>query len=771
MEKNKSKSLRYLFIIICFIALQAFTQDIAIGQWRTHLPYYNVKSISEGNGKVYCATVADLFVYDTEDASVEKMSKVSGLSGVGIQFLEYNMNKSLLFVAYEDGNIDLIKEDKIINISAVKEKLVAGDKSFNSVSFYEDEAYISTNLGIIVVDLENAMIKETYIIGENGAVVNVFATAVLGEKIYAATREGLKEADYAGSNLIDFNSWLVHDQSKGIAKRIVNDLALLNDTLFLLTLDSVFKYNGANWQFVYSRKSEGYDLVGLNAGNNVLIIDEELDTSSTVVSSFSVREGGTIVNHVFDRVINAPKIVIDSSGTIWIGSENWGLSEKLEDGIRPIIPDGPKTVHAFSLYSADGKLWCLPGGYDAAWAYKFLNTGLYRFWKGNWEVAKPEGSAHIRDYVVAAEDPRTKHIYFGSFHDGLLEYYQGEVVNVYTDNSSLQVLYTDGPYLVSGLDFDSNDALWISNFGATSPLSVKTQEGVWSAFKPTGTAKDVIRTGELVIDQADQKWVIVRNDGLMVFNDGGTLDDLTDDQWTMVKSGEGSGGLPSVHVNCIAVDDDGEIWVGTSEGLGVIYCPENVFSDGGCEAQQITVEYDGYTGHLFEGDNIKSIEIDGANRKWIGTESGVWLLSEDGTEEVYSFNESNSPLLSNDIIDIDVLGETGEVFFATSLGIVSYKSTSTEGKYIQDNDVLVYPNPVRETYDGVIAIRGLVDNAEVKITDIKGQLVHETISLGGQAIWNGKLQNGDRASTGVYVVWSANKLGKETFVAKILMIN
>lgn len=778
LEKEKTTNLRYLLTLVCFVALQAFTQDIAIGQWRTHLPYYNVKSISEGENKIWCATVADLFTYDLVEGSIEKKSKVSGLSGVGIVFLKYHTEKEALFIAYEDGNIDIVKDDEVINIPSIKEKIIAGDKAFNSVNFNGDYAYISTNMGIVVVDMVNFQIKETYIIGDDGGTVNVFSTAVSKGKIYAATREGIKEGDLDGeANLIDFNFWTKHSYDKGLVPRIADDIVVNKDTLFMLTLDSVFKYNGISWEYVYSRKAAGYDFVGLDVSNEVLIIYEELDTTTENLKySYTTRENGTIVNHTFEDETIFPQVLYDthqSSGREWVASQNFGLSIKASDGLSTIIPDGPRSVACHSMYSDNGILWVNPGGYDASWGYKHLRTGMYRFMENDWELVQPESISHILDYVRTIRDQQTGHWYFGSYHHGLVEYFEGAVVAVHDDSTSLQTLYPNGPYLVNGMAFDSKNNLWVSNtgVGGSSPISVKTTDGDWFAYKPSGDAKEMSWTAEMVIDNSDQKWVIVKNEGIMVFNDGGTLDDDSDDRWGMMKAGDGQGGLPSLHVNTLALDEDGEIWVGTSEGLAVIYCPESFFTESSCEAQQILVEYDGYTGHLFEEDNVKSIEIDGANRKWIGTENGVWLMSEDGTEELYSFTESNSPLLSNDILDIEVLGETGEVFFATDLGIVSYKSTSTEGKYIQDKDVLVYPNPVREDYTGIIAIRGLVDDAQVKITDVKGQLVYQTIALGGQAIWDGNLIDGERASTGVYLVWSSNNDGEQTHVAKILMIN
>jgi hypothetical protein len=204
----------------------------------------------------------------------------------------------------------------------------------------------------------------------------------------------------------------------------------------------------------------------------------------------------------------------------------------------------------------------------------------------------------------------------------------------------------------------------------------------------------------------------------------------------------------------------------------MICSPENVFVTGsGFDAQKILVEVGGHTGYLLETETVTAIAVDGANRKWIGTErAGVFLLSADGTEEIHHFTVENSPLYSNSIIDIEINGDTGEVFFGTEAGIISYKSTATE-PLPTNSDVVVYPNPVREGYTGTIGIKGLVNNADVKITDVSGTLIFATRAEGSQAVWDGRNFDGRKAQTGVYLIFSTDDTGTEKLVTKVLFIN
>ena len=262
-----------------------------------------------------------------------------------------------------------------------------------------------------------------------------------------------------------------------------------------------------------------------------------------------------------------------------------------------------------------------------------------------------------------------------------------------------------------------------------------------------------------------------RGAGIFVYNDNNTIGNPNDDQYKILSTNIGSGNLPSLQTYCFAEDLEGEIWVGTDNGIAVFYDPAAVFSGYNFDAQQILITEGDYGQYLLSEERVKCITIDGANRKWVGTEkSGVFLLSEDGTEEILHFTKNNSPLFSDNIVDIVINPENGEVFIGTENGLISYRSNATEGVATQ-NSTKVFPNPVKETYNGPIAISGLVTDANIKITDISGNLVFETFANGGQAIWNGKNKNGERSSTGVYLVFSTDLYGEQKMVSKILFIH
>ena len=202
----------------------------------------------------------------------------------------------------------------------------------------------------------------------------------------------------------------------------------------------------------------------------------------------------------------------------------------------------------------------------------------------------------------------------------------------------------------------------------------------------------------LIIDNYGQKWGSVQNKGLFVYNDNGTIEDKSDDQYKVITTSVGSGNLPSQEVYSLANDLDGNIWVGTKEGICVFYSPSSVFSGYNFDAQQIIVEENGFGQYLLNSEIVYTIVVDGGNRKWIGTlGSGLYLLSEDGTEEIYHFTNENSPLISDNILDLEINHSTGEVFISTDKGLMSFRNDATTGR-TNINSVEIFPNPVRENF-------------------------------------------------------------------------
>jgi ligand-binding sensor domain-containing protein len=236
-------------------------------------------------------------------------------------------------------------------------------------------------------------------------------------------------------------------------------------------------------------------------------------------------------------------------------------------------------------------------------------------------------------------------------------------------------------------------------------------------------------------------------------------------QFAYLTDASGSGGLPSRTVYSIAMDRDGQVWVGTAAGVAYFPNPSSVFSTGINAVKPIFENR-----FLLRDERVITIEVDGGNRKWMGTERGVWLFDPFGESQVYNFNTDNSPLLSNRVSDIEINEKSGEVFFLSDNGIVSFRADATESS-TSFKTIKIFPNPVTSRFNGLVGISGLSTDATVKITDVAGKLVWQTYANGGTATWNVRDYNGNRATTGMYLVLAVSADGSESIVGKIAIVN
>ncbi len=415
-------------------------------------------------------------------------------------------------------------------------------------------------------------------------------------------------------------------------------------------------------------------------------------------------------------------------------------------------------------------------------AATFKSSGVYTFEDEEWGLYNESNtdvweSGRIWDYLAVTIDPTDNDKFaIGSWSYTPITIFDGAAGTIDTltpYNSALEpTIVGSGSTLITGLEYDVQGNLWILNGGTNDPLKVYTKDGEWQIFN-LGSAANGEFSQRLIIDNEGNKWLSFRDAGLYGYNDNGTPTDLGDDEMIRLNTGVNTGDLPSNRVTAIAVDLDNEIWIGTDAGFAVLYNADNAFgaSAGEYNAQRIKVEFEGNVEYVLGATGITDIEVDGANRKWMATEnSGIVLLSADGLEIIEQYTMDNSPLISNNIIDLELDHNTGELFIVTDKGLISYRTDATVGKSKEYADVNVFPNPVRPGFTGVITMQGIQYDSDVKVTDAAGNLVYKTTSNGGTATWDGKTLNGDPVATGVYLIWTAPNEGKGRKVGKILVV-
>lgn len=756
---------------------------LPIGQWRSHLPYRTGRFVAQSDTKVYYATFLSLLEIDKTDFAVRYYSTVDGLSNTDITIIAYNPFSKVLIIVYENTVIDLLFEDgSVKTMSQIRNfSNFTGEKRVNDVHVQNDSiVYVAANFGVSKIN-----ILATEFVFTTFSNLEVNKVYVYEDQIYAGTQEGIYRIPKDDANPDDFSNWDFLDSQVGFSDDYtVNDFATFNNRFYIGVNDTLFRYE--NEQLIYIHDEPGSSLEYLSAEGEHLLAGY---LPGRVVLFFPDEAKATIAG----SCVATPQYAVeDASGRLWFGNEQVGSGFRYANTI--IAPscevlefDSPWSEAVWDMVVSDGTLWMASGSLNQTLGPTFSSTGFSSFDGIRWNVYNRNTYEELNgrnalstlddplDFIAIAVHPDNGKVYAGSFSEGMIEV-DGDKITQYDDqNSTLQRGVDDPRVRIGGLVFDEEGQLWVANNTAPRPLSVLNENGEWKSYAFNGCSQTEVF--DIDIDANGFKWMALSSGsaGVLLFDEG-VADDPTDDRCRAFSSNNSI--LPTNTVNCLTADLEGDIWVGTAEGIVIFECGGSAFEPEVCQGSRRVVEQDGFGAYLLETEDVKCIAVDGANRKWVGTKNGVFLLSPNGEEQLDHFTTANSPLFDNEIIEIAVDENTGEVYIGTIKGLLSYQSDAVKGGAVHQSEIVVFPNPVRPEYEGPIAIKGLARNAIVKITDVSGKLVFETTALGGQAIWDGRDYNGRKVQSGVYLVFSSSNsrfagfTGKpDSAVAKILVVN
>lgn len=759
--------MRFWFSFILFVVTLTVVFPQSNFSWGGYFSYNNIVGLAESDSRIIAGTENAVFSKHLATHEIETFNSIDGLKADRITAIYHSKQFNLTVIGNENGLLIVINQSnkQVINkVDIINDIPVASSiKKINHFTEYDGKIFISTDYGISVFNLATLEFDDTFFIGEVGQETKVLQTTIYNNEIYAATELfGIRRASLSNPFLINYNAWETSHPGSwlGVAT-IGNHLvgSLMGGVIHrLLSTGGTSPILNTSQTILEIKSANGY--LTVTTPSRVYVLNENL----AVV---------TQIGQIFDEPLrfSSSSVIYD---VLYIGTATKGVYAvglNNPNAYQNYIPAGPIRNKVYSITATADNLWCVFG--DNSLLYNPYTPGL-----GRHGISKltEEGWLHIPyEEVLEATNlskvtlhPGNENIaYIASNHSGVLKVENNVPTQLYNQTNTGQhglegMVGGNTPDVrVLATAFDRSNNLWVTNSGNSRKVKVMNSSSSWQSY-PLDVIDTITNYTDLVIDKNQTKWIATSNKGLIGFNEN------YQNRTILISNYEN--GLPYNHVFTIAADNNNRLWIGTTWGLRVLPSVDRFLTEDQPGVNPVIIMEEGLAQELLYRQTVSKIKVDGADRKWLGTlGSGVFLVSPNGQETIYHFTKDNSPLPSNNILDIDINPRTGEVFFATDKGMVSYKGAATSAS--DDlSGVYVYPNPVRPEYAGTVKIAGLTDKANIKITDIEGNLVYEAKSEGGTIEWDTTAFGKYRVASGVYMIFITTQDATETKVKKVMII-
>jgi len=720
------------------------------GTWQTHVSYRLGQSVAVVGSKLYAATQNGLFFRDTITNEITTLSKAQGLSDAGISRLLYLPDQNRLLIAYRSGNLDFLtvsatgEPNSILNLNTiVSAPNLPASRGINHLNRIGSNVYLSTDFGLVVLDVTRNEIRDTYFSRRpDGSPLPILQTAATTDSLYALTeparpavgtqplgvRRHLQDIRFLpGVNSADPANWLNVSVPGPAPETIVADQ---NRLLLSVNRVGVFTRQAGRWvqtQLV----SNGFVRLFATGVGVVLATEQGLALPGQLL-----RPAPLLAN---------PREVLVRGSRVWVADRQTGVLTGTGGVSEIIAPAGPVRDDFAQLFAGPQILIAVSNGpFDGtADGQNSGNTTLFSVPDQRWVgLSGPPVGFNSAAFVAGQ-------LFLGSYGGGLWQQ-TGQTL------SPVPLPATISPF-ISSLATDVSGNLWLTTAGPNAgraTLHLRRADGQFQSF-PAVSQPNI---AQVVPDDTGFLWMrLDGGGGLLVF-------DLQTNRTRFLSTFINEGNLLTNSIRSLVKDRNGAIWVGTDLGPTVFDFPAGAF-DAVVQSQPPRIN----GRRLLAGEVVTSMTVDGGNRKWIATRSGLYRVSPDGSQLLDVFTADNSPLPGNTIRSLAIEPTGGRVFILTDKGIVSYGGPATEPAETLSK-LTIFPNPVRPDFTGVVSINGLTDNATVKIMDAGGQLTFETRSQGGTATWNLRDYRGRDAQTGIYLIVVIAADGTEGVAGKLAVV-
>ena len=757
-----------LRILLLFCSAIVYSQYAG---WSSFYSYNQITGVVGANdGLVYGLAENSLFSYDPTANEVVPITTVNGLLGDDINTLSISDN--YMMVGYQNGMLgvhNLTDGSVVLDNSIDRNITIPGNnKAINSFLLKDQTLYISANYGISSYDFVNNRFIDSYFFGVNNSQIQVNQTALVGTSLYAATEEGLYKASTDDPNLVLESAWTK------IASGQWKAIGLVNNTLLgIVQSGGTSICNALINDVAIERHRESGTLLWVDVNKDALI----LSFSNKILSFDADQLVSTLATATGNLSGQKFSSATQLGGNLFIGTSGSGLLLHNPSETRVVSPSGPLRNDIFDLsVVADNEMWIAHGAFSQSYNPYPLNAyGISRLSEEGWQNLPYSSLSGALSIVSVVPNPNdTSQVFACAMHQGLLEINNGVVGTLWNHtNSGLEsvnpIEFGENPNYrsvrVRDVAFDSEGAMWSITSFVAKGLKKRSVHGNWQSvdlLPVLSSPKRAAGYSKLEISPNDEIYFGSSSSGLIGYAEiNGT---------PVLRSIGVAENLPAEDVRSVALDYDDNLWIGTTNGLRVLYGASRMFTQE-VSASTVVLDEGGNVGELLANQNIKAIEVDGNNQKWVATDgAGVFFFAEDGKKTIHHFTKENSPLPTNFIQNLAYDNQSGKIFIATSSGLVAFQGNAFAPSETLEN-IEVYPNPIRPRYTGPLTIRGLQADCVVKITDIVGNAVYETTSTGGSVQWDMNSFSGKRVRSGVYLIFVTTKDGMDSSVEKVMIIN
>lgn len=767
-----------LILLAAFSSVEILSQDLE--SWSIYSSFSTVNSITiDNNNVIYAATLGGVFTVQG-DKILNTFTTVDGMHRLDPSHIVFNENNGKVIFTYPDGVIDILnpannsfqKNEDIFRVDQFSSKKI------NDVLIHEDKLYVATDFGIVIYNLDGFFVEESLLkLGSFDRGIQVNDIDISESHIYAATSQGVAAASM-DDNLLNAASWINYSEENGFENSIIADIVSFDDGIFAVSGDSVYTLVDSNW-FVSDEFGD-------------LSIDEFHKKDDQL---FAVSAQRIVVRDILgvEEIINFDASIILQTITpdgniLHVGTSDQGLlSIDLTNTSSRVqfLPEGPYLNFFGKMeYSENTLISASTPVFPQSDPFNPVR-GYYLFNEGEWSNYNIRTNDEMRSFGFGSTyslSSTTNSFYFGSWGRGVARHNTetNEVIVFNATNTGFTGV-TNGSssfIVISGLSSDQSENVWAISFDSNVPLNLQesgTDE--WLHFPKVSIPTDNLYF-DLFIDSNNLKWITLNDfnyngKGLLILDTKGNTDPA-DDEYRKLTADSNNGNLPDELIKAIIEDKNGEVWIGTARGIARFIFPEFIVESTNPNDYQaqwlINEDTSAISRFLLRDVNVSAMAVNEANQKWIGSvNQGLWLLNEEGSRIEKRFTTENSPLLSNNILSIAIDDETGEVFIATDLGLISYSDLAITPSPKMDK-LKVFPNPFLYSSHSQVVIEGLSEATNIKVLGVDGTVVRELESRGGRVSWDGFDYNGNQLGTGVYFVVALETDGSEKGIGKVVII-